>query len=345
MLTSCDELFNSLDPKEEYVIEETLDANSLTEKLMDGDNFSIMINKGTLKEATTFKVKKISSSDAPKCDLPKTELGKNIYKIKVKGQKIFNPTLEIEIKYDDNYLKSKNLTANDIKGLIYIAGEWYVAEITVNTTTKKISFELPAVVLPNKIKSQLLDDETEITICEGYTTTDSGQSDDFLVKLQKSLYLSVEFAGYHNGINNNEWSYIRFPSYFNLASEEFTDNLTWSGNNFSAEIEGGKIEGSYDTKAKTLNLTAYSDYTRSWADVLHDTVNIESRIRLENVPYDYDRLNMFYKFSGGNNLKNMIKEISYVRTTKNENGTKVEEYKSTDFSKNAWIEIEFMHVK
>jgi len=183
-LSACDESTNPSD--DSYAIEKTLTENAMTQELTSGDDIKITVIGGTIKEETEIKVKKVSASDVPNLTLDKTTIGKNIFKIKIKGQKTFSPALKIEIKYDDEYLKSKNLTTADIKGLVHLPSGWVLGDYTIDQTNKKIIFSISSTSLPSKVKDELLVDEDEITICDGYTTTDSGSQDDKLFALLKS---------------------------------------------------------------------------------------------------------------------------------------------------------------
>jgi hypothetical protein len=345
VFVSCDETSK---PSSSYLIEKTISNSSEEQVVQSGDNFKIVFPANSISGNLEIKVKKETSP--PAMSIQNTKLGKNCFKIGFKSDSDILKPIIVSINYDASQIPTGKEPADIVKAYLFASGSWKLADYYVDKDEKKIYISIESLINPKSYKDEpvLLEENGEIIIGDAYTTTDTGQDDEFLAKLQKSKYISVEFAGYHSGLKNGEWSEIRFPLYFNLASEEFTDNLTWTGNQFSATLEsGGWISGSFNTKTKTINLQAYADQTKSWSEASgYDTVNIESNITFENIPYDYDWLGMFYKFGldgGGNEVKAMVKQVIYIKTTKNINGTKTEEYKSTDYSKNARIEILFMH--
>jgi len=221
-LTSCDELFN---PKEDsYAIEKTLTENAMTQEFSSSDDIKITVTGGTIKEETEIKVKKVSASDVPNLTLDKTVIGKNIFKIKIKGQKTFSPALKIEIKYDEEYLKSKNLTTADIKGLVHLPSGWVLGTYSIDQTNKKIIFSISATSLPSKVKDGLLDEEEEITICDGYLSTlDQGQGDEFLAKL-KFYEGDINFGCM---LNDNIHTILGFST--SNLKESSTGKITWDG--------------------------------------------------------------------------------------------------------------------
>lgn len=342
---SCDETSK---PSSSYLIEKTISSSFDEQSFQSGDNFKIVFPANSIAGDLEIKVKKESS--APAFSFQNTKLGKNCYKIDFKGEADILKPVIISINYDASQIPTDKDPSEIVKAYIYSSGTWKIADYYVDKDAKKIYISIESLINPRSYKDTpiLLEEDGEIIIGDAYTTTDTGQDDEFLAKLQKSKAISIEFAGFHSGLNDSELSYIKFPLYFNLASEEFTDNLTWTDNQFNATLEsGGWISGSYNTKSKTINLQAYAEQTKSWSEDMDqtlDTVNIEANLTIENIPYDYDWLNMFYKFGeGGDGLKPLVKQVSYIKTTRNKNGTKVEEYKSTDYNKTVSIEILFQH--
>jgi len=247
-LISCDELFNP-STDDSYAIEKTLAENAMTQELTSGDDIKITVTGGTIKEETEIKVKKVSASDVPNLTLDKTTIGKNIFKIKIKGQKTFSPALKIEIKYDDEYLKSKNLTTADIKGLVHLPSGWVLGDYTIDETNNKIIFSISSTSLLSKVKDGLLDDEDEITICDGYTTTDSGQSDNPLKRYNTvSLSLGLGAIYYDDDSENSnvQWNLDTY------VKDKL--NMKWEGDKFVFErllVEPKTWITDYETKPDT----------------------------------------------------------------------------------------------
>lgn len=344
-LLSCNEDNSVNNDIDKTIFEKILTPSNNEQILESSDGIRVIIPAGAIN--TNLEIKLVKLANPPKINNNKLKLGTNIFKISLTGELNFNSDIQLRVKYDKNNINSGFTALTGVKGLVYDANQWLEGDYEIDNANEEIVF----FILHNGGKQSkdqdILLESPDMIFGDGYSTTDTGQDDEFLAKLLKSKYISVEFAGFHTGINNGEWSEIKFPLYFNLASEEFTDNLTWNGNQFSADLDnGGKITGSYDTKSKTLNLHAFAEQTKSWLEVTYDTVKITSEIILENVPYDYDWMGMFYEFGidgGGNELKKMVKKVIFTRTISNLNVIKTEEYISTDYSKNAWIEIKFLH--
>ncbi|GAB1372492.1 hypothetical protein MASR1M45_25540 [Candidatus Kapaibacterium sp.] len=316
IITSCDELLN---PSSDYVIEKSVIATSEEQVFEAGNDFKIIFPPNAVNQNIELKVKKESS--APTFSLSNMKLGSNLYKLSFKGFQSFAKTVNIYLKYDPSKIESGKTPEQSVKGMIYSNGTWKEANFEIDKVNSRIIFNI------NNLSSSSLKDEPvfmaddEIIIGDGYTTTDTGQDDDFLAKMKTSKFISVDFSGYHQGLNEGNWYSIHFPLYFNFGSETFTDNLTWDGNKFVAELEGGNISGTINSNNKTLNLQATCDITKIW----DDTTSIEAVLHLENVPYDYDRMGMFFKFGkdgGGNNIKNMVKYIQFKKVYKNYQGTK-----------------------
>jgi len=335
--SACDESTNPSD--DSYAIEKTLTENAITQEFTSGDDIKITVTGGTINVETEIKVKKVSASDVPNLTLDKTVIGKNIFKIKIKGQKTFSPALKIEIKYDDVYLKSKNLTTADIKGLVHLPSGWVLGDYTIDQANKKIIFSISSTSLPSKQKDGLLDDEDEITICDGYTTIDSGQGDEILTKL-KYFDFNIDFTAVLKRQSNSQefvWDYSkRWNSTTGVPDIYDTCFVNWYEKNkfiitFIEESNtrnetftiGGEVNKT-DWTLKNLTFNLSHHWSVGEHDALQDDIKIKFKpmkgtffevpsVKVFQISYDCKDENKKY------NLKLVAEEIIWSRTQFNDN--------------------------
>jgi len=346
-LVSCDEIDKIFNPSsDEYLVDKTISPGTTEQIIESGDDIKIIFPANSLSGNLGLKIKKESS--VPAFNVANTKLGNNVHKIIFTGNTAFSSPVKIIINYDKSKIPAGKTAVETIKGYVYANGNWKFGDFVLDEANSKIIFSVSNLAMPKTGKNGdvILENEGEVNFGDGYSTTDTGQNDAFIALMHKCFNISIDFSGYHSGLNNGEWSSIHVPIDFGTGSDVFIDSLKWDGNNFSVNQSGygytTTIAGTVNSGSKTISLTAISDQVKEW----EDSVIVSCELRLENVPYWFDSMGYkhnFMKDGGGPDVQKLVKGVYYQKTIKKPNGDVVETYQSTDFSRNASVEIEMMH--
>lgn len=342
-LSACDETTN---PSESLIIDSNYGVSSEEQYFESKGKIKLVIPPNALNGQLNIKATSITS--VPNFDIKDFKLGTNLFRIKFKGNTTFNESIKISINYLPDLIKQGYTDKNGVRGFVYFKGEWYFAVYAIDEINKKVIFNIEGfdVGKINKNNDILLDSEEDIIIGDGYSTTDQGQSDEFLEKINKSRSVSIKFSGFHIGLNDNEFSALSVPDVFNFGGETFSDTLNWDKNEFSDyRNDDYSIIGTINSQNESASVTAeaYDERTESG-----DKISVYIKLILEDVPYFTDNLgfiHVFYIDGGGIDISKRVKYVEYKKTIIGNSKNEVYEYKGTDFTKNASLRIEFIHFK
>jgi len=244
--SACEEIIN---PEDDGMLIDKIVSPSTTETILSkGNDIQIIIPGGALCEDATFKVEK--NSNPPAMNLEKMLLGKNTYKIKITGQTSFNTPIQIVINYSQTILDNNNITAEDVRGLIFENSNWKEATYIIDQTYKKIIISINSPTGKIKKTGDTPLEDGEIIIGDGYTTVDSGQQDDFF---KDFTYIKCEIG-------------CGEDIFFYLDSEEETD----SGSQFD------------------LGYTSYQNENHKFKVLSKSVSNGKLNIQLEHTSDYYD---------------------------------------------------------
>jgi hypothetical protein len=233
-ILSCDEINKIINPPtDEYMVDKTINASSNEQIVESGSDIKIIFPANSLKSNIELKIKK--ESTFPAFSISNTKLGNNIYKIKLKGNTDFSSPIKIIINYDKSKIPSGKSVAESVKGYIYSNGNWKIGEFQIDEFNFKIVFTISNIDIPKSSKENpsFQDKESEVIFGDGYTNTDTGQSDNPLASNNYFGFHLTSTITFNDGDTDNDvqWDF-----------EYYTDGpkIIWNGNNFSFKKE--KIE-------------------------------------------------------------------------------------------------------
>jgi len=314
---------------DKVVYENLLEPSNSVQTIETIDGIKIIIPAAALQSSLNLKITKLASP--PSLNDATIKIGSNVFKLELIGDIQFSKSIVIRVKFDVSKILSGITISEGVKGLMYYSGEWQTPNYTLDLANEEIVFLLDPINKVSKNSDKFLSDE-EIVFGDGYTTTDSGQSDELLNKM-KYFMGELYFEGYVGDDNPRDLGFQ-----FDNLEEESTTKINWNGNKFHisdtstaqygyqlTNITGEVIKGSWDLQNLIMHCiiftdhgtyTSYEDYYVEFNSIDGDLIDYGANLAW----LDFHEERKDYTDENNNEFQKAVKSIDYFVTLTELNG-------------------------
>jgi hypothetical protein len=331
LFISCD---NSTDTKDDYILVGEFGPSDNIQILEIPGEFKITIPANSLNGNLVLKIKKETS--IPAFNVAKTKLGANVYKIKFTGNTTFSSPIKIIINYDKSQIPAGQTSAETIKGYVFANSNWKLGDFVIDEANSKIIFSVSDLATPKAVKDSdvILVNEGEVNFGDGYSTTDTGNDDELLAKMNYFISTLAFQCILDNDQERDLAIDVSNTSGGNLPKVNWNSNKFSIIQNDSTKYGYSKFNASGEINKSNMTLMNYKmqyivfdNYSSMSTHLEEYNIQFNEIKGIENV---FGTNPVWLTFSGvyngaGNqsDFKNSIKTISYKITNYEVDGTTI----------------------